>query len=87
MVEEGEMQRHPVEKFSPPSDTDESKLRKTFSLMVSGTSSGVPSDGIRWTRRRASNLCILVRRGRSWDDRSTYYFTIFVLVEYIEGRP
>lgn len=47
---------HPVEKFSPPSETDESKLRNTFALIVSAASSKVSSDGIRCTRRKASNL-------------------------------
>src|ERR1700683_2343531 len=46
----------PVEKFSPPSETGESKLRKTFALTVSAASCGVSSDGIKWTRRRASYL-------------------------------
>lgn len=45
---------HPVEKLSPPSDTEESRSRKTFALTVLAASSGVSSDGIRWTRRRAS---------------------------------
>ena len=44
----------PVEKFSPPSDTHESKSRKTLALTTLDASAGVSSDGMRWTRRRAS---------------------------------
>jgi hypothetical protein len=45
---------HPVEKFSPPSDTGASRSRKTLAL----TAAAGPSSselGMRWTRRSASN--------------------------------
>ena len=44
---------HPVEKFSPPSDTGESRLRKTLAFTPSSSSETSPS-GMRCTRRRAS---------------------------------
>jgi hypothetical protein len=47
---------YPVEKFSPPSETKESRLRNTFALIVSAASSEVSSVDIRCTRRKASNL-------------------------------
>ena len=40
---------YPVEKFSPPSETGESRLRNTFAFTVSA-SSVEPSEGMRWTR-------------------------------------
>ena len=45
---------NPVEKLSPPSDTDESKSRKTLALTMLDASVGASSDGMRWTRRSAS---------------------------------
>ena len=45
---------YPVEKLSPPSDTEESKSLKTLALTMSDASAGVSSDGMRWTRRSAS---------------------------------
>lgn len=45
---------HPVEKFSPPSETRESRSRKTLTLTVSAASAGRSADGMRWTRRNAS---------------------------------
>lgn len=47
---------YPAEKLSPPSETGESRFRKTLTLIVSGVSSGTSSDGIKCTRRRASNF-------------------------------
>jgi len=55
----------PVEKFSPPSDTGDSRLRKTFAFSVSSFSSAV-SDGIRCTRRSASY----------WDIRQWWFGSI-----------
>jgi hypothetical protein len=46
----------PAEKFSPPSDTGESRLRKTFTLsefIVVGSLAS-SSNGMRWTRRSTS---------------------------------
>ena len=45
---------HPAEKFSPPSETGESRLRKTLALIALVLASESSSEGMRWTRRRAS---------------------------------
>ena len=45
---------HPAEKFSPPSETGESRLRKTLALIASVVASVSSSAGMRWTRLRAS---------------------------------
>ena len=46
---------YPVEKLSPPSDTGESRFLNTLAFTIPGSSSDALPDGIRWTRRRASN--------------------------------
>lgn len=38
---------YPVEKFSPPSETEESRSRNTFALTAFSASAGVSSDGIK----------------------------------------
>jgi hypothetical protein len=46
----------PVEKFSPPSDTGESRFRKMLAFTVSSSKEALSSsDGNRCTRRSASN--------------------------------
>ena len=47
---------YPVEKLSPPSDTGESRSRNTFVLTSSGSDAAASVEGIRCTRRSASNL-------------------------------
>lgn len=77
---------YPVEKFSPPSETGESKFRNTLALTVSAASSGVSSDGIKCTRRSAS-YCEKGHKDvrRHEYERRPYNFSISVFAEDIKG--
>jgi hypothetical protein len=57
---------YPVEKFSPPSVTTKSRLRKTLAFTVSGVSAGISPEGMRCTRRSASNCHHTSASGIVW---------------------
>src|SRR5882762_4168741 len=78
---------HPEEKFSPLSETGESKSRNIFALTVSMASCEVSSDGIKCTRRKASNFRMSTAGPYDVQRANAYNFCVFVLIEDIKCRP
>ena len=79
---------HPVEKFSPPSETGESRLRNTLAFTPS-SSSETSFGGMRCTRRRASYCTRPVSPARVGYAASanTYNLRVLVFVEDIQRGP
>jgi hypothetical protein len=73
----------PAEKFSPPSETGESRFRKTLTLTSSCSFASTSSlEGMRWTRRNAS-YCKYVS-GRWTTKEQSDNFGVFILFKYVQ---